>query len=205
MRTNPFQALPDYVELGGRRVPIDPDFRVGVAIEMEALQAEEPDVSCLLSLFYRNAIPGDLAGAVQAMLDFFKGYDQRREKKVAGKHPGRCYDFAQDGDVLLSSFLAAYGIDLSTASLHWWTFRRLMFNLPPDSLFMQRIQYRTADLNKLPKSQRKHYKKMRELYAIKAPARSGPSMTAQERDEALMERVRRRFEEAQSYGDENGP
>ena len=205
MKPNPFQALPDYVEIGGRRIDIDPDFRVGIAIETEALESEEPDVAGLLTLFYRHDIPNDVAGAVSAMLDFFKGYDREKEQKVAGKSPGRWYDFGQDADVLLSSFLSAYGIDLSTASIHWWTFRRLMLNLPADSPFMQRVHYRTADLTKLPKSQRKHYKKMRALYAIHAKARPGQAMTAEERDAALLERVRRRFEEAQHHAEENGP
>lgn len=205
MKANPFQTLPDHVEIGGRRVTIDPDFRVGVAIEMEALESEEPDVAGLLSLFYRQDIPADVAGAVQAMLDFFKGYDRLEERKKVGKSPGRWYDFAQDADVLLSSFLSAYGIDLSTASIHWWTFRRLMLNLPMDCPFMQRVHYRTADLSKLPKSQRKHYKKMRELYAIRTRVRSGPAMTAEERNAALLEKVQRRFEEAQRYAEEHGP
>lgn len=205
MTANPFRSLPDHVEIGGRRVTIDPDFRVGVAIELEALESEEPDVAGLLSQFYRQDIPADVAGAVQAMLDFFKGYDQQEERKKVGRSPGRWYDFVQDADVLLSSFLSAYGIDLSTASIHWWTFRRLMLNLPMDCPFMQRVHYRTADLTKLPKSQRKHYKKMRELYAIRTRARPGPAMTAEERDAALLERVQRRFEEARRYAEENGP
>ena len=205
MKANPFQTLPDHVEIGGRWVTIDTDFRIGVAIETEALESEEPDVAGLLSLFYRREIPGDVAGAVQAMLNFFKGYDKQAEGKKVGKSPGRWYDFSQDADVLLSSFLSAYGIDLSTASIHWWTFRRLMLNLPTDCPFMQRVHYRTADLTKLPKSQRKHYKRMRELHAIRAKARSGPAMTAEERDAALMERVQRRFEEAQRYAEEHGP
>ena len=89
----------------------------------------------------------------------------------------------------------AYGIDLERDSLHWWKFRRLMFGLPGDTPFMQRVQYRVADLDKLPKEQRKHYRKMRRLYALKQPEKRH-RMTAEERDAAMKARVRRRFEEA---------
>ncbi len=39
MKRNPFELLPDAVEVGGALVRIDSDFRVGVAIENEMLCA----------------------------------------------------------------------------------------------------------------------------------------------------------------------
>ena len=69
MRTNPFRALPDHVEVNGKRVPIDPSFRVGVAIELEVLKEEKPDVAGLLSLFYRGSVPADVKAAVSAVAE----------------------------------------------------------------------------------------------------------------------------------------
>ena len=43
--------------------------------------------------------------------------------------------------------------------------------------------------------QRKHYKKMQKLYALKKY--TGQSMTVEERDAALLEKMRKRYEEAQ--------
>lgn len=204
MKPNPFEALPEAVDINGRSVPIDSDFRVCVAIETEALE-EKPDVAGLLTLFYKGAIPADVETAVERMMWFYSHHDggdeEREPKESAGK--GRWYDFGQDSDALLASFLDAYGIDLSTAKLHWWAFRRLMLNLPPECPFMRRVRYRTADLNKLSKEERKHYKKMRALYAIKR--RGGPAMTVEERDAALKEKVRKRYEEARKYAEEHGP
>ena len=53
---NPFEMLPEAVEIGGRPVRIDPDFRVGVAIETEMLSAC-PYVPGLLSAFYPDGVP----------------------------------------------------------------------------------------------------------------------------------------------------
>ena len=196
MKHNPFERLPDTVEIGGKPVRIDPDFRVGVAIENELL-SDEPDVEGLLRAFYPDGLPADVEAAADRMIRFYAHTDEAGNENGDMPRGGtaRRYDFAQDADALMASFQQAYGIDLERDSLHWWKFRRLMFGLPGDTPFMQRVQYRVADLDKLPKEQRKHYRKMRRLYALKQPEKRH-RMTAEERDAAMKVRVRRRFEEA---------
>ena len=196
MKHNPFERLPDTVEIGGKPVRIDPDFRVGVAIENELL-SDEPDVEGLLRAFYPDGLPADVEAAADRMIWFYAHTDEAGNENGDTPRGGtaRWYDFAQDADALMASFQQTYGIDLERDSLHWWKFRRLMFGLPGDTPFMQRVQYRVADLDKLPKEQRKHYRKMRRLYALKQPEKRH-RMTAEERDAAMKVRVRRRFEEA---------
>lgn len=194
MKANPFHALPAGVEIGGRPVPVDTDFRVGVAIEQECTAAE-PDVPGLLELFYLGKIPSPVEEAARKMIEFYSHQDREDGKEKDGAHQKRSYDFSQDADALLSSFLDAYGLDLSTAKIHWWTFKRLLCNLPPETPFMRRLYYRTADLKKLSKSERKHVEKMRRLYALKAPERAGKS--AEELDREFLEKRLRRFQEAQ--------
>lgn len=195
MKANPFQALPESVVVGGVECPIDPDFRVCVALEVEAMADGEPDAAGLLRLFYKGTIPEPAEEALERMLWFYRCTpdESGTGEKTKG---GRSYDFSADADVLTASFLSAYQIDLTCKKLHWWKFRRLMLNLPADSPFMQRVQYRVADVSKMTGDQRKHYKKMQKLYALKKP--KGPSMTVEERDEALREKMRRRYEEARN-------
>lgn len=200
MQPNPFQPLPESVEIGGGSYPINSDFRMGVAIETEILAGGKQDVLGLLTAFYCGAIPADVEAAVDRMVWFYSCAPD--EGQTGDKKGGRHYDFEIDKDVLLASFLTAYGIDLTAASLHWWAFRRLMLNLPPDTPFMERVKYRCADLKKLSKEERKHYKKMQALYAIKKhPAQA--HMTVEERDAALREKIRRRYEEAQKHREES--
>lgn len=183
------------MEVGGRAVKVDTDFRVGVAIEQEST-ALEPDILSLLSAFYLDNIPRPVEEAVQKMIEFYSHQDGGGEKKEdSGKPNKRAYDFTQDADALLSSFLDAYGLDLSTAKIHWWTFKRLLCNLPPETPFMRRMYYRTADTKKMSKSERKHVEKMRRLYALKATEQAGKS--AEELDRDYLEKVRRRYAEAQ--------
>lgn len=195
MKPNPFQALPETVKVGGRAVKVDTDFRVGVAIEQEST-ALKPDILSLLNAFYLDNIPGPVEEAVAKMIEFYSHQDGGGEKKEDSGNPNkRAYDFTQDADALLSSFLDAYGLDLSTAKIHWWTFKRLLCNLPPETPFMRRMYYRTADTKKMSKSERKHVEKMRRLYALKAHERAGKS--AEELDRDYLEKVRRRYAEAQ--------
>lgn len=187
-------------------MPIDPSFRVGVAIELEVLKEEKPDVAGLLSLFYLGSVPADVKAAVDAMLGFFRGYNQTDGEPKQGdkKKGGRVYDFEQDAEAISSSFLTYYNIDLAKTDLHWWEFRRLLFNLPHESNFMQRIMYRTADLNKLDRTRRKHFKRMREIYAIKDTVDRKKHMTVEERDAELLAQINRRYQEAEEYVKQKG-
>lgn len=203
MRPNPFEQLPDTVEVGGARVRIDPDFRIGVAIETEML-TDAPDVDGLLRAFYPDGVPQDVEAAADRMIWFYAHTDEAgQDDETPRGSSARWYDFTQDADALLASFQQAYGIDLERDSLHWWKFRRLLFGLPPETPFMQRVHYRVADLDKLPKEQRRHYRKMRRLYALRQPERR--KMTAAERDAAMKARVQRRFEEAQHAAQDKMP
>lgn len=193
MENNPFRPLPTSVEIDGVSYPINSDFRMGVAIETEILRDGEPDILGLMAAFYPQGIPKNVEAAVEKMVWFYSCSPDKGQSSDT-KKGGRQYDFDMDADVLLASFLSAYGIDLSTENLHWWAFRRLMLNLPLETPFMQRIKYRCADLKSLGKEERKHYKKMQALYAIK---KKTEHMTVEERDSALLEKMRRRYEEAQ--------
>ena len=200
MQKNPFEALPEAVEIDGQAHAINCDFRFGITLEQEVLSDQETDVAGLLRLFYPDGVPRNVNAAVDKMLEFFKAPSSLQTGKGENQaRKGRWYDFAKDADVLLASFLDAYGIDLSTAKIHWWTFRLLMLNLPHETAFMQRVHYRTADISKVDKKLQPHYRKMRSIYALKDSG-AGKSMTVEERDAALKEKIRRRYEEAQQHG-----
>lgn len=206
MELNPFETLPKDVVIDGERYEINSDFRVGISIELEALSENGADVKGLLSAFYPQEIPRDINVAVDKMIEFYRGYEhtmkEKKEKKANSR--ARWYDFRQDADVLFASFFDSYGIDLTAANMHWWTFRFLMFNLPSDSAFMERIHYRTANINKVDKKLQPHYRKMKKLYALKN-TKAKESISVEERDAAMKEKVRKLFEEAQNATERKAP
>ena len=204
MKTNPFALLPEVVMVNGVEYSIDGDFRPMVTLEME-LSGEQSDIWGVLDLFYFHNIPADVEQATKAMIGFYKQWDeaqtaqdQEESEKPESCHVKKYYDFLQDADALTTSFQQAYGIDLETARVHWWKFRRLMFGLPLETPFMQRVHYRTADLGKVDKSKRKHYRKMKQLYALKQPNKKKKTNIT-ERDNKIRERLLLRFAEAKEH------
>ncbi len=196
----PFASLPETVRVAGEAVPIRTDFRVWVQFEQGLLHGA--DDWWLLRLVYPGSFPPDAQGLVDAAIWFYRCGDQN-EQEEADSDPepvrqGRFYDFAQDADTIFSSFWQAYGVDLSAGPLHWWNFSRLLRGLPEDSPFMRVIHYRTADLSELPKSQKKHYAKMRKLYALRDPD-GGRHETLEERNNRMRSYVDRRFREMQRH------
>lgn len=192
----PFGQLPESVLVKGEPVPIRTDFRVWVQFEQGLLTGT--DDWELLRLVFPGAFPLDAQGLVEGVLWFYRRGGQREEARE-GTAPlpsaERFYDFAQDADVIFSSFWQTYGIDLSAAALHWWDFSRLLWGLPERSPFMRVIHYRTCDLTGLDKKQKTHYEKMRKLYALQGP-RGKRQETLEERNDRMRAYVARRFQEA---------
>lgn len=197
MYCNPFELLPCTVNVCGNDISVNTDFRIGVSIEIEMLQ-NHPDILGLMQLFYLGNIPDNVEEAAQQMIQFYAHYDdaadEGSESQVSRK---RLYDFIQDADALTASFRASYGIDLETDKLHWWKFKRLMFGLPSESSFMQRVQIRSVDISKVDKSQRKHYRKLKAAYALKQP--EARHMTLEERNSKMIEKLHKRIEEAEKF------
>jgi hypothetical protein len=196
-------ALPTQVTVGGEVCPINTEFYVGVQFE---LLMQDPDkthrekVAEALDLYYPRP-PRDLEGGIEQMLWFYRcgaprdADDEAGETKAPAPTPKKAYDFEQDGDLIFAAFYEAYGIDLTETDLHWWKFRALFAGLPSTCAIKTIMGYRTADLKGLSKGQKKHYEKMRKLFALKNMRTVESTMTLEERDRRMKAYVDRRFEE----------
>ena len=72
-----------------------------------------------------------------------------------------------------------------------------MFGLPADTPFAQRLHYRTADTSGMGKEQKKHYSKMKQLFAVREPARAHETLA--QRDARMRAYVERRFAEVDQH------
>lgn len=189
-----FARPPETVTVGGRSYPICTDFRAGVALETAVLSGEV-DLAQLLRLYYPRGLPDDLDGAVNAMLWFYRCGAADNEDGTPRSHGTtvRAYDFEQDADAICAAFRAAYGIDLETARLHWWTFRRLLRGLPEDCAFMRRVTIRTADLSGMGAEQRRAMRKLKDQYALRP---GGRRKTLAERNAAMLAYAAKRLDDA---------
>ena len=72
-------------------------------------------------------------------------------KLLVGENKGeggaQAISLTQDAALIRTAFLQAYGIDLNAdRTLHWWTFRELLANLPADTRMAEVISIRTRPL-----------------------------------------------------------
>jgi hypothetical protein len=66
-----------------------------------------------------------------------------------GEEEGRpVFDWNIDHGRIFAAFLETYGIDLRTASMHWWVFLQLFQALPEDCKLLKIIELRSKKPNK---------------------------------------------------------
>ncbi len=168
-------GLPETVEINGSVVPIDTSFRTGILFEELMMDESMDDLEKLqtaLALYFPEGgyDIDHLTDAIKAMLWFYGCGDTasgQTGKAEATQDPAFSYEY--DADYIYAAFLGSYGIDLARTTLHWWQFRALLRSLPEDTQFMKIIGYRSIDggtLSKMTKEERKHYTKMKKLYAL---------------------------------------
>lgn len=185
-----YQSPPDTVTVGGRKYPVETDFRVWTEFQ-SILTGSGPEgerAERLAGFMTRMGLPPSQE-ALEAMLAFYTA--ESRERAVASqKARPMAFDFQQDSEYIYAAFMGAYGIDLTTAALHWWRFKALFKALPEDCELCRIMRYRTVDLKDVPKDQRRFYQEQRARYSLGKKAEHQT-----ERD--MREYVKRRFQEAQ--------
>ena len=193
-------APPTTVTIGGKACPINTDFRTCVQFELLTLE-DRLTPENVLTMFYGSNWPQPYEEAIQKAVWFYQLGKVEQEKAEAKRNltkSKRSYDFEIDADALYTSFLTAYNIDLMTDSLHWWAFRELMFGLPDETAFKQRVYYRTGDTSGMSNKQKKHFEAMRKKYSIPERGKIDRKLTLADRDAAMKRYVEQRFEE--TYG-----
>lgn len=158
---------------------------------MAAMAGDPLPMEQLLTLYFPDGIPADRDAALEAVNAFFAGgkTPEKTEDDAPPKPP--LYSYAVDAEAITAEFQRVYGIDLSTAELHWWRFRALLHGLITHS-FPERVRYRAADPNKIKdKTLRSQYRQLQRLYALDKHGRSdrGPQ-TLEELNEMLLAQAR---------------
>lgn len=157
MRPNPLAggAMPDTLEIGGSRIPIDPGWRAGVRI-MRALGSAEEDAAraeAALAIAFGVPLPSEVASnraealeALVAWIDFNEPAPPptARQRRLAAR---RAWDWDYDAEAAVADFQRFYGIDLTdpATDMHWWRFWALFRGLPPESASMELMGVRSAD------------------------------------------------------------
>lgn len=189
-----YHAPPETLCIDGRTYPVETDFRAWMEFHkvMTAKRTDEERAEDLCALMERMGLPPGEA-ALNAMLDFYTA--ESKEKNAAGtKDRPVCFDFEKDSEYIFSEFLRTYGIDLTTASIHWWKWKAMFKALPDDCPFCKIMQYRAINIKDVPKSQKRFYMEQKARYSLGAK-------TEYRTEKDMRDYVKRRFEEAQKQAE----
>lgn len=132
--------LPDGVEVRGKWVKLDFDFR-NVLHMLDVLNNRDliPEARNYLALKcltkHPRHVPETMA-AVRTVL-FIQGGDGEQKKLT---------DFEQDAPMIRTAFRQVYNIDLFRAELHWLEFIELLGNLPEGNRYMDVLGIRARPL-----------------------------------------------------------
>lgn len=163
-------ALPDNYE----GYLIRTDFRVAIQIALIFADEELSDIEkagTALRLLYGNGRPSDIKLAFEGVRWFMRGgelpaaHGESDEDDGNDDEDGEMFSFEYDADRIFSAFRKAYGVNLNTASYHWFEFRALLADVG-ECAFTTVIGYRTKDTVDLPPKQRAKYEKMKSKYKL---------------------------------------
>lgn len=164
--------VPETVEVGGAEYPINTDFRASILFELMMQDKQVPKEELwkgALDLYFAAEIPEEhqVEAVRKGMWFYCCGREQMTAAGGKGGQEKRIYSFEHDDDYIYSAFLEQYGIDLQDIEdLHWWKFRALFRSLQEDCKISKIMSYRAMDLSKMTDSERKHYARMKLIYAL---------------------------------------
>lgn len=132
--------LPDGVEVRGKWVKLDFDFR-NVLHMLDVLGNSDliPEARNYLALKCLTRHPRHVTetmAAVRAVL-FIQGGDAEQKKLT---------DFEQDAPMIRTAFRQVYNIDLFRSNLHWLEFIELLSNLPDGNRYMDVLGIRARPI-----------------------------------------------------------
>ena len=141
-----WETPPDSVTVGGETIPIHTDFRRWILVlnlleDSEVLPAKKEQILPVLVCRDNNV---EVTDELITELLKFAALGELPDGE-SGAEPEKVFDFEEDGERILASFRQAYGIDLTTETLHWHTFMTLLRHLPPETEFMRTVRLRMTD------------------------------------------------------------
>ena len=172
------ESLPTTITVDGRDYLIETDFRKWIEFERLYFSGVRP-ISEFFYLFKKEIPRTDFSGQ---LLEFF--INENSTPKSSGKHSDeKIFDFVEDGEFIVASFMKDYGIDLTdkNCKMHWHLFKALFEGLSSDTKMNEIIGFR---------SYKKSNKKMEQIYAERKEAWKLPVVNKQSE---IMEEINKEF------------
>lgn len=150
---------------------VNTDFRVWIQVEHLFAEKRQLTPDALLQLFSlifaEKVLPKSFQETLSAILAFYNCGKVAKKGGKAKENSARVVSFTEDAGLIYAAFLAQYGIDLTSASMHWWKFRALFDGLTDNHKIIEIMGYRGLDLSKIKdREQRARYRRLKEMYKL---------------------------------------
>lgn len=152
------KGLPSRIEWDGGSAAVLTDFRVWIEF---ARVVSESDGKSLWTGVFPGGVPPEGDAWQDAAIAFMQCANST-PRMVREPSRIKAIDLVEDGAYIVAAFQQAYGIDLTSADMHWHRFRALLDGIPDDTQMARIMGWRSYD----PASaDRKHDAIMREQRA----------------------------------------
>ena len=183
-----YEELPKALEINGREYPVITDFREWIRFS-DMLKSDIPPEFKLefLSEMFLEEVPDlytedGIEEAMDAITSFLSlsgtefpdissdeanSEEESEEVEYEEQRAKKAIYYEQDAPYIISAFRREYQIDLlSVPYMHWWEFRMLLDGLSEESQIKKRIYWRTCDVSKMDKKERREILKIRRSITI---------------------------------------
>nr|WP_296099306.1 Gp15 family bacteriophage protein [uncultured Mediterraneibacter sp.] len=183
-----YEELPESLEINGREYPVITDFREWIRFS-DMLKSDIPPEFKLefLSEMFLEKVPDlytedeieEVMDAITSFLslsgtefpdissDEANSEEESEEVEYEEQRAKKAIYYEQDAPYIISAFRREYQIDLlSVPYMHWWEFRMLLDGLSEESQIKKRIYWRTCDVSKMDKKERREILKIRRSITI---------------------------------------
>lgn len=156
---------PCYAEIDGKQIKINTDYKVALAcfdaINSDEISDIERPISLIGLLFGEDVQIRDTETAMRII----KQYLQCGKVDAENDTNINDMDFEYDKDLIASSFLTDYQIDLDTTSMHWWKYCSLISGLKDDCILNKVRDIRNYDISEVkdPKTRSKIIKQKQKV------------------------------------------
>lgn len=183
-----YEELPEALEINGREYLVITDFREWIRFS-DMLKSDIPPEFKLefLSEMFLEEVPDlytedgieEVMDAITSFLslsgtefpdissDEANSEEESEEVEYEEQRAKKAIYYEQDAPYIISAFRREYQIDLlSVPYMHWWEFRMLLDGLSEESQIKKRIYWRTCDVSKMDKKERREILKIRRSITI---------------------------------------
>lgn len=183
-----YEELPEALEINGREYPVITDFREWIRFS-DMMKSDIPPKFKLefLSEMFLEEVPDlytedeieEVMDAITSFLslsgtefpdissDEANSEEESEEVEYEEQRAKKAIYYEQDAPYIISAFRREYQIDLlSVPYMHWWEFRMLLDGLSEESQIKKRIYWRTCDVSKMDKKERREILKIRRSITI---------------------------------------